>query len=89
MTLPDILLILLLLAYIAAPILAARKGYRWHLWILGGGVLGLSILAFLPFANRPDQTEERQKNLRNTGNIVGIILSAFTLVFAVLMYRPH
>ena len=71
---------LVLLCLVAPPLLAARKGYAWYLWVFGGGLLGLVVLAFLPYANRPDQPAEANRAARKTGNIVGGVLSLISLV---------
>lgn len=56
--------------------LAARKGYNFVLWALAAGILGLIILAFLPFANKAEQSPQEQARLKSTGNIVGGVLAA-------------
>ena len=61
--------------------LAARKGYNFFLWALAAGVLGLIILAFLPFANQPDLSSDEQARLRRTGNIVAGVLAVLAVIF--------
>ena len=40
---------------IVQSLLAARKGYRWYLWTIACGLIGLIILGFLPFANKEEE----------------------------------
>lgn len=74
------ILVLLVLLLVAMPLLAARKGYAWYLWILTGGVIGAFALALLPYANKPDTPPEVNSRRRRTGNIIGSILSGLTLL---------
>ena len=60
--------------------LAARKGYNFILWTFAGGIIGLVILAFLPFVNRGDLNEIEVREKTKTGNIVGGVISAIALV---------
>ena len=41
---------------------------------------GLIVLAFLPFANKSDVSPEVNQSRRQTGNIVGAVLSVIGLV---------
>lgn len=68
--------LLVLVCLVAPSLLAARKGYSWYLWTIACGVLGLIILAFLPFANKPYAEEAANRSRRKTGNIIGAVLSA-------------
>ena len=60
--------------------LAARKGYSFWLWIFAGGIIGLIILAFLPFVNKGDLAEIERRERTKTGNIVGGVFTAIALV---------
>jgi hypothetical protein len=76
--------LLVLVCLVAPPLLAARKGYAWYLWTIACGLIGLIVLAFLPFANDPDASPEVNQSRRQTGNIVGAVLSAIG-VLAILL----
>jgi hypothetical protein len=69
-----------LLCLVAPPLLAVRKGYAWYLWTLACGVLGLVVLAFLPYANDPRVVEKVKRSRRRTGNLLGGVLSALSLL---------
>ena len=71
---------LILLCLVVPPLLAARKGYAWYLWTLAGGLLGLIVMAFLPYANKGDVSPEVNQSRRQTGNTVGAVLSATGLL---------
>lgn len=71
---------LAVLIAIVTGALGARKGYNFFLWALAAGVLGLIVLAFLPFANQPDQPPDEQARLRRTGNILAAILAVLGAV---------
>jgi CBS-domain-containing membrane protein len=77
---------LALLIAIVTGALGARKGYNFFLWALAAGVLGLIILAFLPFANQPDQSPEEQRQLRRTGNTVAGLLAILAAVFVAIRF---
>ena len=66
--------------------LAARKGYNFFLWALAADVLGLIILAFLPFANRPEQSPDERRQLRRTGNTIGGLLAMLAAVVVVIRF---
>jgi len=79
---------LLLLCVVVSPLLAARKGYAWYLWILASGPLGLIVLAFLPFARRPEVSPELNQSRRQTGNTLGVVLSVIGLLGMVAIVIP-
>ena len=66
---------------IILAILAIRKGYNIIAWVFAGEIFGLIILAFLPFVNKKSKkTEEEKESKKMKGDIIGIVLSAVTLV---------
>lgn len=75
---------LALLCLVVPPLLAARKGYAWYLWTIAGGLLGLILMAFLPYANRGGVSPEVNQARRQTGNTVGAVLSAAGLLSILL-----
>jgi hypothetical protein len=67
-------------------LLAARKGYNFFAWLLTWGLIGLIVLAFLPFATEGGVLREVGQRKRWIGNCVGLGLSAaFVLTFLVVM----
>jgi len=77
-------LLLLILIFVVPPLLAARKGYKWYLWIFALGMVGLIVLAFLPFANKPQLAPEEQLRLRKRGNMIGGVLTAVNVGWVAL-----
>ena len=77
-----------ILLWVVIPIitglLAKRKGYSFFIWIFATGVLGLVILAFLPFANKAGTPAEEQASRKRTGNIIGGVLAGIGIVFGAL-----
>jgi hypothetical protein len=69
-----------LLCFVAPPLLAARKGYSWYLWTVACGLIGLIVLAFLPYANKPDVSPEINQTRQQVGNTVGAVLSVIGLL---------
>jgi hypothetical protein len=70
---------------VVTPLLAARKGYSWVVWVFGGSVLGLLILAFQPFANAPGLTPKQQKQLEKKGNSIGIALTLMSICITLIV----
>jgi cytochrome bd-type quinol oxidase subunit 2 len=64
--------------------LAARKGYNPACWFFAAGIIGLLILAFLPFVNKGDLSEEEARSKRNAGNIIGAVISVIAVVFMLI-----
>ena len=64
--------IIALLVCVVTGALAMRKGYNFFLWALAGGVIGLIVLACLPFANDA-------KHLRVRGNVAGAVIAVLSL----------
>jgi hypothetical protein len=63
--------------------LAERKGYSFLIWFFAAGLLGLIVLAFLPFVNKGDLPAEVAEKKRIAGNMIGVMLAA-ALIIAVL-----
>lgn len=79
-----------LLLYIVIPIitgaLAMRKGYNFFLWLFAAGILGLIVLSFLPFANKPELPAEEQSRLKTRGNIAGGVFAGLTLLGIIIRF---
>lgn len=79
---------LVLLSFVAPPLLAARKGYAWYLWTVACGLPGLFVLAFLPWANSSKVDESLNRSRRQAGNTVGTVLSAIGLLSVPYLLLP-
>ena len=59
---------------------ASHKGYSPARWFLAGGLLGLVILAFLPFVNEKSKLNEYQRaEKKKTGDIIGSLISTIAI----------
>ena len=65
--------------------LAARKGYNPALWFLAAGCVGLVILAFLPFTNKPGMLPDQRASLERRGNVIGGVISAVAALLLLAM----
>lgn len=75
--------VLFLLEFVVPPFLAARKGYGWYAFLLNS-ILGLLLLASLPFCNQPEQSLEEQEKLKKEGNFLGYFVTI--LMFGVKLF---
>ena len=72
------LLLIQALLMLGTGALAHRKGYNFVLWLLGGSIIGLIILSFLPFVNKMEEGDERRSKTKR-GNVIGGVLAALGL----------
>ncbi len=67
--------------------LAGRKGYNAWLWFLAAGILGLLVLAFLPFVNEKSELPMEQRAAKKrTGDLIGGAISAFALLLLLITF---
>lgn len=66
--------------------LAARKGYNFFIWFFAAGIIGLIVLAFLPFTNKGDMPPEVAAQKRSTGNTIGGVLAALSIGLGVINF---
>ncbi len=64
--------------------LAVRKGYQFWPWLLAGGVIGLVVLAFLPFANAPALPDMEKRARAENGNRIGRRIAVVSLAIALI-----
>lgn len=68
-------------------LLAGRKGYNPALWFCAAGIIGLIVLAFLPFVNKksplPGPVLAQRKK---SGNLIGGVLSAVAIVLLLINF---
>lgn len=67
-------------AMVVTAVLAHRKGYNFFLWLLGGGIIGLIVLSFLPFVNKLEEGAERRDKTRRGNAIAGVLAGLGVLV---------
>ncbi|MFZ2412116.1 MAG: hypothetical protein WAW23_11140 [Candidatus Methanoperedens sp.] len=61
--------------------LAKRKGYNPYIWFFAAGVIGLIVLAFLPFTNVETLSDDQKMAAKKKGNIIAIVIA---ILFAIL-----
>lgn len=77
----DRLLVVSLVFCAVTAFLARRKGYNPFIWFFAGGIIGLLVLAFLPFTNKGSLHEEERARQVKSGNIIGGVIAAVAVVF--------
>jgi hypothetical protein len=61
---------------------AGRRGYSPALWFFAAGLIGMLILALLPFVNEKSGLPEPKREMwRMTGNLIGGVISALGLLW--------
>jgi hypothetical protein len=65
---------------------AVRKGYNFFAWLFPWGILGLIVLAFLPFANEPVLSYHVARRRRWIGNSIGLGLTGSLLIVALVAF---
>ena len=72
---------------VVTGLFAVRKGYNFFLWVLAGGVIGLLILAFLPFVNDKSDIadEDEKRRLASRGNRVGGVISVIGVLMLLVL----
>ena len=87
----EIILLPILLLIIVGGVtsaLAARKGYSGLIWFFAAGVIGLIVLAFLPFTNTEDLSRDVAEAKRKVGNVLGGTLAGLGLFIGLLRLLP-
>jgi hypothetical protein len=69
---------------VITALLARRKGYNPWCWALAAGLIGLIVLAFLPFANDPQRPDDERARLTKRGNTIGLVFTAIAIVFTAI-----
>ena len=57
-------------------VLAKRKGYNGTAWFIGGGIIPIIVLAFLPLVKKGEPETEQQQL---TGNFVGLFFAVVNI----------
>ncbi|MBL7132689.1 MAG: hypothetical protein ISS78_01195 [Phycisphaerae bacterium] len=75
------IVIVVILVGVLMALLAARKGYNPAFWFLAGGIIGLVILAFLPFVNeKSNLPEDERASKKKTGDTIGGVISGLAVL---------
>lgn len=77
---------LVLVLGLITALLAYRKGYNPYWWFFAANIIGLIILAFLPFTNKQNLTEEEKIKKVKRGNSIGRVLALITIILTILRF---
>jgi uncharacterized protein YqgC (DUF456 family) len=68
---------------------AWQKGYNPVLWFFSGSVLGLLVMAALPFTTRKGDAYYQDGSVVKRGNTIGLVLAILTVAGLIgLLIRP-
>ena len=77
-------IVIVLIFCVLTALLAKRKGYNPYIWFFATGIIGLIVLAFLPFTDVETLNPEQKKAAKKKGNIIGGITVAVVIIAAML-----
>ncbi len=63
---------------------ANKKGYNPYIWFFTGGIVGLLVLAFLPFTTRKDLPHYKDIRMKRTGNVIGGVIAIISIMLTVI-----
>lgn len=64
---------------------ANKRGYAWWAYILASPIIGAIALGVLPNLSEPGKEFENKEELVRKGNMVGMIISGFTIGFLMIV----
>ncbi len=77
----EMMLILQLAIGVVTALMAGRKGYNPYIWFFAAGLIGLIVLAFLPFVNEKSELpEDERSSKQKRGNMFGGVLAGIAIL---------
>ena len=70
---------------IAVAFWANKRGYAWWAYIFASPIIGAIALGILPNLSEPGKEFENKEELVRKGNMVGMIISGFTIGFLMIV----
>lgn len=70
---------------IAVAYWANKRGYAWWAYIFASPIIGAIALGILPYLSEPGKEFENKEELVRKGNMVGMIISGFTIGFLMIV----
>lgn len=70
---------------ILVSVWASKRGYAWWAYFLASPIIGAIALAILPNLSEPGKTFDNKEELARKGNMVGMIISGFTIGFLMIV----
>ena len=70
---------------ILVSVWANKRGYAWWAYILASPIIGVIALGILPNLSEPGKEFDNKEELVRKGNMVGMIISGFTIGFLMIV----
>ena len=70
---------------ILVSVWANKRGYAWWAYILASPIIGVIALGVLPNLTEPGKEFDNTEELVRKGNMVGMIISGFTIGFLMVV----
>ena len=70
---------------ILVSVWANKRGYAWWAYILASPIIGVIALGVLPNLTEPGKEFDNKEELIRKGNMVGMIISGFTIGFLMIV----
>ncbi len=70
---------------ILVSVWASKRGYAWWAYILASPIVGAIALGVLPNLTEPGKEFDNKEELVRKGNMVGMIISGFTIGFLMVV----
>ena len=70
---------------ILVSVWANKRGYAWWAYILASPIIGVIALGVLPNLTEPGKEFDNKEELVRKGNMVGMIISGFTIGFLMVV----
>ena len=70
---------------ILVAVWAYKRGYAWWAYVLASSIIGAIALGILPNLTEPGKDFENKEELVRKGNMVGMIISGFTVGFLMIV----
>jgi len=70
---------------ILVAIWANKRGYAWWAYVLTSPIIGAIALGILPNLSEPGKEFENKEELVRKGNMVGLVISGFTIGFLMIV----
>lgn len=70
---------------ILVSVWANKRGYAWWAYILASPIIGVIALGVLPNLTEPGKEFDNKEELVRKGNMVGMIISGFTIGFLMIV----
>ena len=70
---------------ILVSVWAYKRGYAWWAYILASPIVGAIALGVLPNLSEPGKEFEDKEELVRKGNMIGMVISGFTIGFLMII----